>query len=147
MQFCKKKTSNADPGTDPGTDPGPDPGTNPGTDPLLPLSGEFVAEAVDGEDVFRGLRVALDLLTQTRDVHVNGPRQRRLVVAPHVRQQRLARQRRAAMLDEVPQQLELERRQLHGLPRALDLGAPEVDDDLAEPVAVAAPLRTRRAPP
>ena len=34
MQFCKKKTSNADPGPDPGTNPG----TDPGTDPLIRCS-------------------------------------------------------------------------------------------------------------
>ena len=89
--------------------------------PSPALADELVAEAVDGEDEFGGLGVGLDLLTQTGDVHVDGPRQRHLVVAPHVRQQRVARQRRAAMLDEVPQQLELARRQLDGLAAARDL--------------------------
>ena len=61
------------------------------------------------------LGVALDLLAKTRDVDVDGARQRRLVVPPHLRQQLVARQRRAAMLDEVPQQLELARREIDGL--------------------------------
>ena len=76
----------------------------------------------------------LDLLPQAGDVDVDGARQRHLVVAPHLRQQRVARQRGAAVLDEVPQQLELARRQLHGSPAARDLRPPEVDDDVAETV-------------
>src|SRR6266849_1475604 len=66
---------------------------------------ELVPESVDGEEVLRRFRVALDLLAHAGDVHVDGARQRHLLVAPHVRQQRIARERGAAMLDEVPQEL------------------------------------------
>jgi hypothetical protein len=41
------------------------------------------------------------------DVDVDAARQRHFVVAPHVREQLVARQRRALMLDELTQQLEL----------------------------------------
>src|SRR5437773_5416423 len=76
---------------------------------------EFVAETVDGDDEFRRLRVGLELLPQAGDVDVDGARQRHLVVAPYCRQERVARQHGASMLDEVAEQLELTRRQLHRL--------------------------------
>lgn len=93
------------------------------------LSGELVPEAVDREDVLRRFRIAFDLLPQARDVHVDGPRQRHLVVAPDVRQQRVARQGRAPVLDEIAQQLELACREIDRLPRARHFHAPEVEDD------------------
>src|SRR5581483_3386916 len=73
---------------------------------------ELVAEAVDGDDELRRPGMTLDLLPQPRDVDVHRARQRHLVVPPHVGQQLLARQRLAAPIDEVPQQLELARRQI-----------------------------------
>src|SRR5690242_9649756 len=76
------------------------------------LSRELVAETVDGVNELRILRIALDLLTQPRDVDVDGARHRHLVVAPHFRQQLIARQRRPAMRDEMPEQLELARGQI-----------------------------------
>src|SRR3954464_14126361 len=52
------------------------------------LSDELVAQAVNGEDVLGRLRVGFEFLPQAGDVHVHRPRQRHLVVAPHVGQQR-----------------------------------------------------------
>src|SRR3954468_11527127 len=44
---------------------------------------EFIAETVDGQDVLGRFRV-VDFLPQPRDVHIDGARHRRLIVAPHV---------------------------------------------------------------
>ena len=73
---------------------------------------ELVAHAVDGEDVLRMARIWLDLLPQPGDVDVDGARRRHRVVAPDFVEQLVARQRGAAVLDEVAQQLELARREL-----------------------------------
>src|SRR5262249_21759815 len=85
------------------------------------LSRELVAETVDGDDEFRGFGVGFDLLPQPGDVDVDRPRQRRLVVAPDVREQRIARQCGAAMHDEMSQQLELARGQIDSPSVAPDL--------------------------
>ena len=60
-------------------------------------------------------------------------------------EQLVARQGRAAMFDEVPEQLELARGQIHGLAGAGNFHAPEVDVHVAEAVRVAAWRRGRRA--
>src|SRR5262245_7646892 len=65
-----------------------------------PLADELVAEAVNGEEEFGRLRVGFDLLAQARHVDVDGSRQRRLVVAPHLGEQLVARERGAAVFDE-----------------------------------------------
>ena len=57
-------------------------------------------------------RIRLDLLAQPRHVHVHGAGGRHRVVAPHFVQQLFAGQGRAAMLDEVLEQLKLARGQL-----------------------------------
>src|SRR2546425_10354319 len=57
---------------------------------LFPSADELVSQSVDGEDVLGRLGIELDLLSQARDVDINGARQRRLVIAPDFRQQRLA---------------------------------------------------------
>ena len=64
-----------------------------------------------------------------------------------MREQRVARERRAAVLDEVAQQLELPRGQIRRLAGARHLGAPHIDDDLAEAIDVAARLRRRPTAP
>ena len=80
------------------------------------LPDELISEPVHGEDVLRVARVVFELLPQPGDVDVDGPRRRHRVVAPHLVEQLVARQRGAAMLDEVPQQLELARGQVERLP-------------------------------
>ncbi len=99
------------------------------------LSRELVAHPVNGEDVLRVARVGLDLLAQPGHVHVDGARRRHRVVAPHLVEQLLARERRAAVLDEVAQQLELPRRQLDRL-AAWSSPPAEVDPDIAELIAL-----------
>ena len=91
------------------------------------LPSELVAHPVDGEDVLRVPRNRLDFLAQPGDVDVDGARRRHRVVAPDLVEQLLAGQRRAAVLDEVAQQLELARRQLERLAVPGDLGLAEVD--------------------
>jgi hypothetical protein len=60
-------------------------------------------------------------------VHVHRARRRHRVVASDVVQQVVARADEPAVLDEVPQQVELLGRQLDGPALARDLGAAEVD--------------------
>ena len=73
---------------------------------------ELIAHPVDREDELRVSRGGLDLLAQPRDVDVDGPRRRHRVVAPDLVEQFLAGERRAAVLDEVAQQLKFARREL-----------------------------------
>src|SRR5262249_2979953 len=100
----------------------------------LSSAGELVPETVDGEDVLRRFGIRLDLLSQSSDVDVDCPRQRHVVVSPHLGEQLVARQRRAAVLDEMSQQLELARRQIQRLPAACDLDPAEVDDNVTEAI-------------
>ena len=90
-----------------------DHGRGPGTDPTR----RNLAEPMDGVDVSRATRVVFELLSQPCDVDVHGPRRRHRVVAPDFVEQLVARQRRAAMLDEVAEKLELARRELDELAR------------------------------
>ena len=71
------------------------------------------------------------------DVHVHRARRRHGVVTPDLVQQFVARERRAAVLDEVAEQLELPGRQIDRLPGLQHLGAPEVDRHVAEAVVLA----------
>src|SRR4051812_4789575 len=107
---------------------------------------EFIAETVDGQDVLGGFRI-VDFLPQSGHVHVDGPRHRHLVVAPHVSQQGVARQRRAAMFDEMAQQLEFACRQLARRPAARHFHAAHIHDHVAEPVGRTAGLGARYAAP
>src|SRR5207247_2544378 len=108
---------------------------------------ELVAEAVDGDDVRWRFRVGLDLLPQAGDVDVHGAREWHLVVSPYLGQQLVSRQRRAAMGDEMSQQLELARRQVDDFSAARHLRAAEVDHDLAEAVRATRCLDPRAPAP
>src|SRR5688500_13849817 len=101
---------------------------------LTRLAYELVAEAVHGENVLRMARVGLDLLPKPGDVDVDRARRGHGVVAPDFVEQLVARQRRAAVLDEVAQQLEFTRRQLNLGIISPHFGFTEVDRDVAEGV-------------
>src|SRR5258708_37441718 len=76
---------------------------------------ELVPHAVHGQEELRVGGTRLDLLAQLGDVNVDGARQRRLVVAPDLVEQAVARDHLAAVLDEVPQEAHLARRHLDSL--------------------------------
>ncbi len=69
---------------------------------------QLVAELLDRRE--RGGEQR-DLLAQPPDVHVHGARAARVLIAPDVGQQQIARQHAAAMLEQVLQQQELLRRE------------------------------------
>ena len=70
-------------------------------------AGELVPESVNRQDVLRVTGIRLDLLPQPCDVHVDGPRGRHRVVSPDLVEKLFASERRAAVLDEVAEELKL----------------------------------------
>src|SRR6266704_6713366 len=99
-------------------------------------AGELVAETVDGDDEPRIGRPVFDLLPELRDVHVDGARQGRGVVVPDGVEELLPRHDLPAVLDEVPQEPHLARRQIERLPLPAGLPLPEVDRHGAELVGL-----------
>ena len=82
--------------------------------PTEALAHELVAQPVNRQDVLRDARVRFELLPQPRDVDIDRARRRRGVVAPHLGEQLLARNRRAAVLDEIAEEVKLLGRELDG---------------------------------
>src|SRR5688500_4109934 len=97
-----------------------------------PLRDEFVPEAVVGDDVLRVAGIVFELLSEPRDVQVDGARRRHRVVAPDLVEQLVAAERGAAMFDEILQQLEFACREVEGRAGLDDLSATEVDGDVAK---------------
>src|SRR5438445_9291995 len=95
---------------------------------------ELVPETVDGQDELGVAGVALQLLAQRRDMDVDGSRDRRGVVTPHVVQELVSRQELAPVRDEILKELELERGERDRLAFPRHLRAAEVDLDVAEGV-------------
>src|SRR3954453_4212390 len=58
----------------------------------LLLVAEAISDAAHREDVLGLLRVGLELLAEVADVHVDGPRVAVRRVAPHARQEHVARE-------------------------------------------------------
>ncbi len=96
------------------------------------LADELIAEPVDRQDKLGVVRVGLELLAQPGHMHIDGAGRDQRIVAPDVVEQHIARERDAAVLDEVAQQPELKRRELDRLPVAADLGAAEVYPHIAK---------------
>src|SRR5215510_9458628 len=91
---------------------------------------------MDRDDVLRMRGIRLQLVTERSDVDVDGARDRCRIVAPDLVEEHLAGEYRAAMLDEIAQQLELERRQVD-LPRAAhDVRTAKVDTHVTKGVAL-----------
>ena len=78
---------------------------------------EAVADAAHGEEVLGVLRVALELLAQVADVHVDRARVAVGAVAPDAREQHVARQHAARAGGQREQDLELDEGGLHRSPR------------------------------
>src|SRR6188768_1470894 len=89
------------------------------------------------DDELRMPRVGFDLLPQPGDVHVDRARGGHRVIAPDFVEELVARERGAAVFDEVLEQQELARGDLEGLPVARDFGPAEIDANVAERVAPA----------
>src|SRR5215470_3060416 len=101
--------------------------------PSIPhLAREAVALAVGGEDVDRMLGVLLEFLAQAQHVGVHRACGRKLLVAPHLVEEAVARDHLAAMLDQIAEKIELLARQPHLAPRAKGLAAAEPDPHVAE---------------
>src|SRR3954468_19221421 len=81
----------------------------------LLLVAEAVADAADREDVLGLLGVRLELLAQVSDVDVHGARVAVGGVAPHAREQHVAREHAAGARGERAEDLELHERGRHGL--------------------------------
>src|SRR5215207_701682 len=107
----------------------------------MPSGSTHVAEAVPhaayGEDVFRRLRVALELLSQVADVDVDGAGIAIGGVAPHARQQLVAAEHAAGIARERAEDLELYEREpgllssdLDGAPREIDHEAAGLEPEL-----------------
>lgn len=73
------------------------------------LSKELVANAMYGDDMMRFRRVILNLLTQTGNVVVYRTRERKVVVAPYLVKQLVARDSLATMLNKVLEHSEFAR--------------------------------------
>src|SRR5216684_2877220 len=104
------------------------------------LPDELIAGAVDGEDVLGLVRGTLDLLPQLRDEVVDRPRGRRFLISPDLIEDLLARDHLAGVRHEIPEEVELARREIDPLTGAVRLMGPEVDVDVAD----AARLEARR---
>src|SRR4051794_3730097 len=87
--------------------------SHPRTGPLPVLVAEAVPDAAYREQVLRLLRIRLDLLPQMADVHVDGPRIAVRGVAPHAREQHVAREHPSRRARERGQDLELHVGRLH----------------------------------
>src|SRR6185369_14610759 len=101
---------------------------------------ELVPGAVDGEDVLGFLGRSLDLLPQLRHEVVDRARRRRLLIAPDLVEDLLARDDLAGVRDQVAEQIELARGEVDPLPAAVRLVRAEIDLDVAD----AARLEARR---
>src|SRR5947199_2173364 len=97
-------------------------------------AGEAVPPPVHGEDQLGARRVALQFLTQRGGVDVHRAGGGHGVVPPDLVEQLVSGEQRAPVLDEVGEELELQRREGDRLAAAEDLGAPEVDADVADGV-------------
>src|SRR6185295_18633833 len=88
---------------------------------------ELVAEFRHGEEKPRMARLVLELLAKARDVHVHRAREHRPVIPPYARQQFVAPDGDAWILEEEPQELHLTRREAHDLPVTRHFGSTQVD--------------------
>src|SRR6266540_1099179 len=88
---------------------------------------EAVPDAADGVDELRLARIALELLAQVADVHVDRAWLTVIGPAPELLEQRLPREDPPRMRRHRPQQLELDVRQLHGLPVELHASPHRID--------------------
>src|SRR3954466_7846422 len=104
------------------------------------LSHKLVTGAMDGGDMFRFVRRALDLLPELRHEVVDRPRGRRFLVAPDLIEDLLASDDLAGVGDKIPEEVELARREVDSLSGAVRLMGSEVDLDIAD----AAGLEPRR---
>ncbi|MDP9190129.1 MAG: hypothetical protein M3P06_00305 [Acidobacteriota bacterium] len=86
----------------------------------------------DDEAWTRGIR--FELLADRRDPHVDGARERRLVMSPDAREQLVARDDRLAVLDQVPQHVQLELGKIDRDSCAPDFHPREIEVDVAEAV-------------
>jgi hypothetical protein len=96
------------------------------------LTGELVPESVNRQNVLRQAGVGLELLPQPRDVDVDRARRRSRVIAPDLREQLVARDRRAAVLDEITEQVKLLGGELDGHAVLRNLGLACVHQHRAE---------------
>src|SRR5215218_10692244 len=95
----------------------------------VPCRADFVADAPHGDD--RG--GLAELAPQLPHVHVHRTRVTREGVAPDALEQLVAREHEAAMVEELPEQVELLRRQLDLLVADLHLATSGVDAEIAVP--------------
>src|ERR1700722_20529318 len=93
---------------------------------------EAVADAADGDQVARALRILLELGAELLDEVVDGARRAVVVRAPDAGEDGVAAERRAARLDEADQDVELRRRHLDRSAGAGDGAGGGVDLPVAE---------------
>src|SRR5208282_401172 len=97
---------------------------------------EFVTRTVYGEDEARFGRPGLDLLPQADNVCIHGARGREAPVAPDFLEQAITAQGLPRMTEEVLQQLELLRGEIHRLPLTRHLATAQIYLDITKRVAV-----------
>src|SRR2546426_8100876 len=110
------------------------------------LPDELVAGAVDGQDVLRLVGCALELLAQLRHEVVDRARGRRLLVAPDLIEDLFSGDDLAGVADQIPEQIELARREVDALSGAVRLVGAEVDLDVADAAGLDAGRPPARAP-
>src|SRR5205085_10305414 len=98
------------------------------------IRGEAVAAAANGEQHARSIGVVVQLLAQTGDVHVDGPRGHvARVHAPDVGENLVTRDHAAAVYGQIAQQLDFLLRELRPLPAVqANFAGPQVGDAAGE---------------
>src|SRR5919197_4123237 len=97
--------------------------------PAVPCGRDLVADPPDGHDRRRLAELAAELA----HVHVDGPRVAREGVAPDALQELVAREDESAVVEELPEQVELLGRELDLLVSDPNLAPTRVDQQVAVP--------------
>src|SRR5215831_1222860 len=93
------------------------------------LSYELIPHSMHSQKELRLIGDGLQFLAQANDVCIHGASGRVVCISPDLVEQMIAAQGFAAMAEEVFQQLELERREIHRFSSAQHLVVAEVDLD------------------
>src|SRR6266542_4436148 len=97
---------------------------------------ETIAKTVNGDEVRRPMRAALELPPQARHVDIDGPGRGRRIVFPDALDELVARERRPFVLEEIAEQAKLLGAQIDHLAVSHHGGAARVDAHVVEMVHV-----------